>query len=459
MKRFLAIVLVLIIIGGSWLIYDRTKKPVASTGTPQGVKTMTIQRDAIEATIAATGSISAERVQPLNFNTSGKVVEVFVKEGDTVTAGQPLAHFDTKDLELNLKQAEAALLVSEASLARARKPATEEEIAAAKAAIASAKASLADLSLGPTQHERELAQLQVDQAKNSLWGAQGSRDAIVGNSFSSPGSKDTAQAQVSNAELSVRVAEINRDKLSEGPKEAQIRAAASQIAQGESTLAKLLAMPAPEDIAVQEAQVNQARVGVEIAKARLDDATLKAPFVGKLVAWNLHVGDTVMPTTAAGTLVDVSRYHVDVSIDETEISQVVAGQKVHLTLDAFSDQQFGGNVATVDVLGTNTQGIVNYGVRIDLDHTELPIKPLMTASISIVVQRKENVLMVPNRALKRDKQGKYVEVLQGATLTRAYVTTGASNEDNTEIIKGLEEGQEVVVSKPRENIMGASMGG
>jgi multidrug efflux pump subunit AcrA (membrane-fusion protein) len=76
------------------------------------------------------------------------------------------------------------------------------------------------------------------------------------------------------------------------------------------------------------------------------------------------------------------------------------------------------------------------------------------------VERKDNVLLVPNKALKRDKQGKYVEVLRNGAATRVYVTTGVSNEDYTEIVKGLQEGQEVIVAAPRTNILGgAAFGG
>lgn len=450
--------MVLVVVVGSWFVYN-TRAAKREPTRPEGIKTVPVARDMIEALVTATGSLAAERVQVLNFNVSGKVAEVYVKEGDMVKAGQPLARLDTKDLELNLKQAEAALRVSEATLARARKPASPEEIAAAKAAIEAAKASLRDAGRGPSQRDIELANLSIDQAKNTLWGAQGSRDAIVGNPYSAPGSKDQAKAQVANAEIGVRIAEINREKLFEGVKESTIKATESQLAQAESTLARLLSLPSPEDVAVAEAQVNQARVSVESAKSRLDDAILKAPFAGQLVVWNLHAGDTILPTTQAGTLVDTSLYHVDVSIDETEISRVAVGQPVRIVLDAFPEREFEGRVAKVGILGSNVQGVVNYAVRIDLSPTDMPIKVLMTASINIVVERKENVLVIPNRALRRDKQGKYVEILANNVPTRVYVTTGAANEEFTEVVTGLEEGQEVIISRPRENVFGGPFGG
>lgn len=119
---------------------------------------------------------------------------------------------------MTLKQAQAALNVSEVSLARAKKGPSEEEIAAAEAAIAAARASLADLVRGPDQLDKDLAELQLDQARNTLYGAQGSRDALGGNPMAGGGQRDTAEAQVLNAEVGVRMAEINLAKLDEAPK-------------------------------------------------------------------------------------------------------------------------------------------------------------------------------------------------------------------------------------------------
>jgi len=503
-KRILAIVLVVLVIAGSLFLYSRANKR-AQTAVPQGVKTAPVVRGSIEARISASGSLAAERTQPLTFKISGTVAEVLVKEGDSVKQGQVLARLDTRDLELSLKQAQAALQVSEASLARVRKAPSKEEIAAARAAVEAARASLQDLQTGPSEAEVaaakaaveaakanlndlkagpsardiRLADLAIAQAKNSLWGLQANRDSVRAMPGASQGAKNQAEAQVLNAEIQVEIAQINREKLNDPPKasvlkaaESQLaqaesaldrltspprsstlKAAESQLAQAESTLARLLSMPSPEDVAQAEAQVAQARVGVEIAQSRLNDAVLIAPFAGQLADWNLHVGDNVTPATPAGTLVDVSRYHVDVNIDETEISKVTIGQKVLITLDAFPDRELEGRVSKVSLLGSSAQGIVNYSVRIDLNPTDLPIKPLMTAVINIIVERKDNVLLVPNRALKRDKQGKYVEILDGQMPKRVYVTTGVSNEDSTEIVTGLEEGQQVIVSAPRVNIL------
>ncbi len=515
MKRIGIIVLVIVVLAGSWLLYSRgTQKPLFGQVQTQasGVKTVKVARTAIESTIDSTGTLSAERVLPLGFTSSGTVKEVLVKQGDDVVTGQTLARLDTTDLELAVKQAEVSLQSSEASLAKAKKGPSEEDIAAAKAAVASAQANLADLqaplsdldkqladlsvtqaqnslasaqanldslNAGPTDIEKQLAQASIDQAKDSLWGAQASRDGIAGNKGASGSSKTSAEAQVASAETGVQVAQLNYDKLMQPPKDTDIAAAQSQVnnalvavktaqlnrdkqtqpakesaiasarsqlVQAESSLAGLLASPKAEDIAVAEAQVAQAQVGLESAKNKLSDAIMAAPFDGQVVSWNVYVNDPAGAAVQVGSLADLSRNHVDVSIDETQISDITVGQTVHVTLDAFPEQEITGTVSAIDQLSTVTQGIVNYNVRVDIAGTDLPLRPGMTAAIGIVTQRKDNVLSLPTNVVRRDAQGAYVEVMRLGQPVRVNITTGLSSDEATEVVSGLQEGDDVVLS-------------
>lgn len=458
MRRITAVLLVIAVIGGSWYLYSRSQRP-AEPVTPAGIVTAPVERTSIESIVSATGSVSAERVANLIAPGSGTVAAVLVEEGDRVSAGQVVASLDTSDLELGVKQAQAQLEVSQASLARARQIPSAEEIEAAEVALASAQANLANLKRGPTARDKELAQLAIDQAKNSLWGAQGNRDAIKGSPVSGGGAKAQAEAQVANAELAVKQAELNYQKLFEPVPASQIAAAEAQIATAESNLARLVSSPSSEDVAVAEAQVAQAQVAVEIAQKRVVDAALKAPFSGLVTTLNVHAGDIVVTSAPVATLLDDSRYHINVDIDETEISQVKIGQPVKIELDAFPDEEIEGTVSRIDPLGTSAQGLVNYAVRVDLPANGLPVRSLMTAAIRIVVAEKQNVLVVPNRAIRRDSEGRYVEVVRLGSPTKVYVTTGASNEDVTEIVSGLEEGQEVIISRPRANPVPGPFGG
>ncbi|MHB1294060.1 MAG: efflux RND transporter periplasmic adaptor subunit [Anaerolineae bacterium] len=455
MKRFLAIILVVVMLAASWLLYNRNApQPEA----PAGYETEAVRRGSIDAVVSATGSLAAERTQPLVSASAGAIAEVLVAEGDRVEAGQVLARMDAADLALNVRQAEAAVRVAEASLGRAQLGASEAEIAAAEAAVAAAQASLVDLQRGPSERDLELARLAIDQAKNSLWAAQGNRDNIQGNPVASQGAKDNAEAQVLNAELAVTIAELQYAQLQEPTSASALRAAESQLATAQSSLDRLRTAPSDRDIAVAQAQLDQAKVGLDIAREQQANAEITAPFAGVLATWILHPQDVLTPATSFGTLIDDKVYHIDVDIDETEISAVQVGQQVAVTLDAFPDESFEGRVAGIESVGNNAQGIVTYGVRIELSPTDLPVRPLMTSAVTIVVAQKDDVLLVPNRAIRRDQEGTYVEVLEGATPERVSVQIGLANEQVTEIVSGIEEGQPVVVVRPRASLLDAGLG-
>jgi len=98
-------------------------------------------------------------------------------------------------------------------------------------------------------------------------------------------------------------------------------------------------------------------------------------------------------------------------------------------------------------------------VRITLPENDLDLKPLMTAAVGIVVEEKPDVLLVPNRGIRRDKEGKYVEILRDNMPARVSIETGLTSEEHTEVLSGLEEGQEVIIAKPRADVFPGTFGG
>lgn len=278
--------------------------------------------------------------------------------------------------------------------------------------------------------------------------------------MTSGGAEASAEAQVLNAEVAVRIAELQQQKLLEPPAQATIAGAQNQLATAEANLARLLSTPSHEDIAVAQAQVEQAHVSLEIARKRLDDVLLKAPFGGVVVSWQLYEGDVVGPATQVGSIGDLSQYHITLNIDETEIGSIREEQRAIISLDAFPGVELEGTVSKIDLIGSNVQNLIMYGVRIDIEPADLPIKPLMTASLQILVDRKDNVLLVPVRAIRTDDRGAYVERMQNGILSRVDVTLGLTDNVNIEVVDGdLRPGQEVVVSQPRSGIFGAFGGG
>jgi HlyD family secretion protein len=450
MKRFVIIIVILaVVVGSAWMIYTQTSTAAQSAATiTTATSITTATTGTIELVVAATGSLVPERQVNLSFAASGVVSEVIAVQGARVQANQVLASLDTSDLLLSIQQAQISFSSAQTSFARTSQGATQGDIDAAKSTIANAQANYDSLSNGPTADDIQQAQNAIAQAKNSLWSAQASRDSTLGKPNADPGAKAQAQASVANAEIAVQNAQINYDKLMAPPTATALESAHNQLIQAKNSLTKLLASPTKEDIALAQAQVDQAKLSLVVAQKKLDNMVLRAPVGGIIASWSLHVGDSAGASTVAGVLIDDSKYHIDVSIDETEIGKVAAGQKVNVVLDAFSTITLTGVVDSVGLVGTTTQGIVYYNVRINLDKTDLPVKPTMTASISIIAQHKENVLLVPSRAVKRDTQGTYVNIETPTGSQRVNVTIGISNGTITEIVDGLKVGDRVYLSAP-----------
>jgi len=449
MKRAVRVVAILAAVVGASIWGFKGLSKQENSELPEGVRTGYVERGDITAVVGATGTVAGEARANLLFRTAGEVREIRVERGDRVERGQVLAALDTKDLQIAIAQADLGLRSSELQLARLMADPNEEDVAAARALVASAEESLRALVDGPAERDQEVARLSVDQARNSLWSAQGSRDSVAANPMSTQGSVDAAKASVANAEIAVRLAEIQLQQTLEGASQQAIKSAEAQLAQAQASLAKLEDGPSQEDLELARAQVEQSRLSLESATLRLEDATITAPFDGVVVEVHIKAEEYASPTAPAIVLMDLSRFHTDVFIDELDIGRVEAGQEVSVEFDAFPGQGLTGRVVHVADAGTPAQGLVTYEVTVDLGDPALPIKADMTAGVKIIVARREDVLLVPGRAVRRDGESRYVELVEGTSLTRAPVELGVSGEEYIEILSGVEEGDEVVVQRPR----------
>ena len=453
MKRTIVVSIALVAVVALALLGLRNRRNQSLSDASE-YETVAVRRDTILATVNASGSVKPAVQVNLTFPTGGLLAQINVEPGQQVKAGEGLARLDARQLKLGVAQAEATLTISEVRLAQTQAGSDAADIAAAEAAVQSAQASFDRLRAGPEEYDLHSAKLNVDAARDQLWSAQAQRDSVRGSPLSTQAAIDSAEAQVLIAEGNVQLALLAQERLSEPPNPADVTLAWSQLVQAEAQLSKLQRAPSEEDLAIAAAQVAQAQAALEQAKLRRDDALLVAPFAGTVLATNATAGEVVNAAAPVVVLADLESHYVEANIDESDIGRVEVGQDAFITLDAFPDVQQRGQVSRVEPLGQVTQGVVSYAVRVKVTSSEVPLRPNMTALVDIVVDRKEGVLVVPNRAVKRESGGRrYVQVLAGSALVQRFVATGLSNELVTEISEGVEEGEEVVVSAPRENVL------
>ncbi len=454
-KRIIIAVVAIAVLGGSCAALQLLRR---GRGAPSQLQTATVRRGPLVATVSTAGAIQTASSVDLAFRISGQVKQILVEEGDQVASGQEIAILDTADAELGVAQAEAGLVVAQARLEQAKEGATVDEIASAQAALASAEEALKALQAGPTASDIEVARLRWEQAKDQLWSAQVQRDATCGNPMASSASKDQSKAAVAAAEMAAEIARVQYEQAQQGATDQELRAAEAQVAQARTNLAQLTAGASASAIRVAEGQLKQAEITLAQAKLSLDQAHLKAPFAGTLTDLDLEIGQMVGPTSVVGTLSGPGGLEIVADMSEVDVARVRPGQPAEITLDALPESTFKGHVAAVAASGQSAQGVVNFPVTIALDDTDPAIRPGMTANAAIVVEQRENVLLVPSRAI-RTQGGKYlVRVLRGAQIEEVTIRVGLSGDGTTEILGDtLREGDVVVTSMP--SILEASMRG
>lgn len=445
MRRAIIIVVVLVAVAavGYWFFQRGAMKP---GGVTEDLETVTVERGEIEATVDATGTVQPAAVVTLSFGTGGILEAVTVDEGDEVLEGTVLAQLETAELALSVTQAELGVTNAEANLSRIQGGANTEDIQAARANLESAEAALARLREGPSADEITVARADLRRAEIALQEAQELYDqyAWLGGIGALPQSVNLQQATI-NYEQALAAYNIQM----ENPTESELRAAEAAVAQARSQLNSLLEGASEEDLIIAQVAVDQAQASLELTQLQLEGATIVAPFAGTVAFIGAEVSEQVTPGAPMITLMDPSSFHVDVDIDEVDIGQVEIGQEVRITLDAFPDQELPGHVDFIAPVASTELGTVSYVVRVSFDPTFAALRSGMTANITIVTEQKQSVLLVPSRAITVDRESGllYVERVVDDELVRTEVEIGLQDEYDSEVLRGLDEGDEVVIGE------------
>jgi len=200
------------------------------------------------------------------------------------------------------------------------------------------------------------------------------------------------------------------------------------------------------DLKVQEISLQQKENTLADAEEKLADYTVRASFDGIIANLTATLYDTASSGTSIGTLITKQKI-AEISLNEVDVAKVQVGQKATLTFDAIENLSITGEVAEIDTIGTASQGVVSYNVKIAFDTNDDRIKPEMSVSADIIIQSAVDVLLIPSSAIKLQDDGtQYVEILgiDGITLTQQTVETGTSDDTSTEITSGLKEGDSIV---------------
>ena len=161
---------------------------------------------------------------------------------------------------------------------------------------------------------------------------------------------------------------------------------------------------AQANLAVARAAVAQAQAALNRAQRNLGYCTIKSPVKGVIIDRRVNIGQTVVASLNAPSLFliakDLKRIQVWVSVNEADIGNIHPGQPVTFTVDAFPGQMFHGQVGKVRLNASMTQNVVTYTVEVNTDNADGKLLPYLTANVQFITGRRENVLTVPNAALR-----------------------------------------------------------
>ena len=499
-KWLLVFLLVALAAGGFYGYKAITARQAAGAVNRQ---TSTIALGTVSETINGVGTVRAKQSALISWQTSGKVEDVEVEIGQQVSADDLLAALEATSLSTSIIQAQAELISAQNDLADLQKP-SPLKIAEARKALTAAQTDLQDL-LDPTAEVILAAEQAVITAQDAVDDAQYDVDSLMN------GRGDTEQIELARADYlmaqdnyeqmqsiynntpgdpetdarkalalsNLAAAETARDRAlavlnwylgtpsAEEIAEANLALALAQ-AQLSSAQEKLdnLRAPTEDDIALAEAVVAEAQetleaaqagataeeliiaqTRVDVAQATLDQSRLTAPFAGMITNVNVLPGDLVSQGKEAFSIHDISMLFVDLSISELDISQVSVGQEATFTFDAISEKEYTGLVTKISLAATSSMGVVNYPVTVQITNPDEDILPGMTASVNIIIEKHENVLVVPSAAIRNSGGQRTVTILFEGNEISVPVSVGLTYDSLTEISSTqLREGDTVVLN-------------
>jgi HlyD family secretion protein len=463
-KTWLILLAVVAIAGVGFFGFTRLR---ANAGKGKAkVQTAEVTRGTLVATINTAGTIQAHSSVNLVFQASGMVKEIKVKEGDQVKANDEIAALDSNDTELAVQNAQTSLDVAKIRLDQTKAAANPRDLATAEASLASAQASYdaAKAKVGLNDAQLTVARANLDKAEIALQNAQAAYDRISWK----PGVAATnASTSLQQATIDYNSAKANYDLQVASINDTAVKSAYAQLVSAQANYGKLQEGASSQDVAISQASVSQAEIALQQAKNKRDATVLTAPFDGTVTRLTLQIGQMVGASSAAGAIADLNNLEIAADMSEVDVAKIKVGQEVDITLDALSGKSYKGHVLSVALAGTSTQGVVNFPVVIRLDKADPAIKPGMTASASIIIERRDNVLLVPGRAVRTQGQQKIVRVLFQGQEIDTNVQVGLTGDSGVEIMGDtLKEGDVVVIPSSTTSVStngalrtGGGMGG
>jgi len=354
-----------------------------------------VEKGDLAKSVVATGKVEPITKAEIKSKASGIVKRILVDAGDRVKQGQVLVELDKEEIQARVRASRAQL----------------------EGAVASFRAAEADLERAKVDAEGP----DVPLLKRAYERAQGmEKEGVV-----SPQQLDEAQK---NYELAVNKQNIAR---------ANLIVAKSKVAQANASVA-------------------QSRANLQQAEEEFRNSTIVAPIEGVVLSRNVEVGDAVSSILVLGsqatdvmTVGDVHQVYVKGKVDESDVGKIDIQRQARIKVESFKDKTFNGKVTRISPMGTEKDNVTTFEVRVSIDNATGELKANMTANAEIILEEHKQVLQIPEGAIMYDNDKKASVELADAKAKEGKrkipITVGISNGAKTEVLSGLNEGQQVVL--------------
>ena len=439
MKKLLVILVIVVALAGGAYAFMQWRAGQRASQL-ENLQTETAGRGQLISTIGATGQVRTRQSAILNWNTAGTVDDVRVRVGDQVEAGDKLA-------ELKQTSLPQAIILAQADLVNARKAlddlTTNAETAKIQAlqSISSAAQAVRDAQyrldnyIMPTELQNLSTMDALDQMQKKLDEARLAFEPVKYLPENDPQREELKDAlDQAQADYNAAVKRLDYEYA--------LEVAQSNLEKARQDYEKWKDGPNPDDVAAVESRI-------AAAQAALSQAWIEAPFNGVITLVDTQPGDKVSINSPAFRLDDLSSLLVDVSVSEVDINQIQPGQEVRMTFDAIRGKEYKGLVTEADRVGSDVQGAVEFMVVVELTDPDEEVKPGMTAAVNIVVDELEDVLLVPNRAVRFQEGKQVVYILKDDQVVPVSIQIGSSSDVLSQVVDGeLQIGDLIVLNPP-----------
>ena len=476
------------VVGILWLTKPQTKKPVSTE--VHYIEMEPVTRD-VETTLSGTGTLNPADKYTVKSLVKGKILTADFAEGDIVEQGTILFTVDSSDARTSVEKAQIALeqaqrnyqkvvdrqyvraevagTISSLKVAKGDKVTSGQEVAVIRddstmlLTLEFPAADAANFSVG------QPAEVVLDGTFETLVGTVKSvtgTDALsTGNLLTrsvtiavrNAGGLTTAQAATAringinsiSGACFLYQAQSTLSTTSAGTVSA-IHFKEGDTVEKDSILIELVGDELTESIQSASESVRNAEISLQNAQNTLNNYTITSPISGTIVEKSSKQGDSLESGASMCVIYDMSYLSMVINVDELQISSLSVGQSVKITADAVPDKTYTGTVTRVSLAGSTSGGTTTYPVTIHIDEID-GLRPGMNANAEIVIAESRNAKVVPNAAVVR---GSYVLVTasspsaanaaQDMVAPEGYVyvqvRTGVSDDDYTEIVSGLQDG-------------------